>query len=201
MKQITILLLAILIFSCKSNKKEIVETIQEIPEKSTAKKHASAIDVNADFEDVIADWKELNTVKHFLKKFEKVSPNEALSNALELRDLVKSLKDSIKPAIFDIPSFKARVNVLENETLRLADLTLIPAITPTEINSQVNKTIGAFSAVNSKINSILSKKRFEDEIDIKVDFIGIDSTMIDSTTRKSINLKNKEELEKKKNKQ
>ena len=200
MKQITILLLAILIFSCKSNKKEIVETIQEIPEKSTAKKHASAIDVNADFEDVIADWKELNTVKHFLKKFEKVSPNEALSNALELRDLVKSLKDSIKPAIFDIPSFKARVNVLENETLRLADLTLIPAITPTEINSQVNKTIGAFSAVNSKINSILSKKRFEDEIDIKVDFIGIDSTMIDSTTRKSINLKNKEELEKKKNK-
>ena len=61
-----------------------------------------------------------------------------------------------------------------------------------EVNYQVQKTIYAFSAVNSKINIVFEKKRFEDAIDINVDFIGIDSTKMDSITLKTINKKKKE---------
>ena len=137
-------------------------------------------------------------VNSFLKKFKNVSPKEALSNALELRDLVVNLKDSLKAETFDIPSFNARVNLLHTETLRLADLTLIPAITSEEVHLQIDKTIAAFSAVNSKINTLLSKKKFEDEIDVTIDFIGIDSSKMDFLSKESLILKEKSKSKRKK---
>ena len=141
------------------------------------------------------DWAELKAVDNFLLRFKKVSPNEVLSNALELEGLVKSLKDSVKPVLFDVPSFIVRVHILHNETLRLSDMTFIPAINAAEVNLQTEKIISAFSGVNSKVNTILSKKRFEDAIDVDVNFIGLDSTKIDSISKKAINLKLKENLQ------
>jgi hypothetical protein len=199
-KHILYLFLSLFLFSCANNKEEALKTTQEKPKRSIAKQHIRLKNVSPDFKDKIENWQDLKTVTSFIKKFENVSPNEALSNALELRDLVASLKDNEIPELCNIPSFHARINVLHNETLRLADLTLIPAITPEEVNLQVDKTIEAFSSVNSKINTIYSKKRFEDAIDIKIDYIGIDSTMMDSVSKKSIKLKKEEELLDKNNK-
>ncbi|OAD45788.1 hypothetical protein [Polaribacter atrinae] len=193
MKQTIYLLLSVILFSCGNKKQETISTLQETPKLSIPAQHISVEDVKPIYEKEIEDWQELKMVNSFIKKFGKVSPNEALSNALELRDLVISLKDSVKPEIFDNPPFQTRINVLHNEVLRLADLTFIPAITSEEVNYQVDKTIAAFSTVNSKINSILAKKRFEEEIDLKFDFIGIDSTQMDSISKKSILLKRQEE--------
>ena len=81
----------------------------------------------------------------------------------------------------------------------MADLTLIPAITSQEVNLQINKTIAAFSSVNSKINTVYSKKRFEDAVVVKVDYIGIDSSMIDTTSKKSIKFKKRKKFMDKKN--
>ena len=198
MKNTFYILLSVLLFSCGNKKQETQEIQQEKPSLSIVKKHRSAKSIEPVFLKEVENWEELSAVNTFLKKFEKASPNEVLSNALELRDLVKSLKDSVTPAIFNTPSFTTRVNVLNNETLRLADLTFIPAIKTEEINLQVDKTIAAFSAVNSKINTVLSKKRFEDAIDVKVDFIGIDLTKIDSVSKKSIDDRSKEKLLKRK---
>lgn len=197
------LFLLIFIFSCGKKRKDLATNSQERPKLSVVIEHAAFEDVKPAFEKEIADWQELKTVHSFLQKFQKVSPNEALSNALELRDLVLSLKDSVTPQNFKIPSFEARVNVLYNETLRLADLTLIPAINYEEVNLQVDKTLGAFSSVNSKINTLLSKKRFEDAIKVRIDYdIGIDPTKMDSISKKSIQLNDKKRLLKKgKNKQ
>jgi hypothetical protein len=44
------------------------------------------------------------------------------------------------------------------------------------------------------LNSILLKKGFEDDIDLDIDYIGLDSTKIDSVSRKSINTKLKEKM-------
>ncbi len=44
----------------------------------------------------------------------------------------------------------------------------------------------AFSAVNSKVNTLFTKKRFEDAIEIDVKYIGLDSTKIDSVSKKSV---------------
>jgi len=187
------LLLFVLLVSCAKKQEKSVEKEQTKPLLSVVQTHVSIEKINPEFKKDVVSWQELNVLNSFLSRFEKTSPNEALSNALELRDLVKSLKDSVKPNIFDIPSFNARINILNNEVLRLADLTFIPAITANEVNTHVDKTIVAFSSVNSKINTILSKKRFEDSIDVDFEFIGIDATKIDSISKKSIDKKLKEE--------
>lgn len=194
MKHILYLFLSLFLFSCENSKKETIKNRQEKPKRSVVTKHVGLKNVSPEFKKNIENWQDLQTVTLFIKKFENVSPNEALINALELRDLVTSLKENEIPEFFDIPSFHARLNVLHNETLRLADLTLIPAITSQEVNLQINKTIAAFSSVNSKINTIYSKKRFEDAIDIKIDHLGIDSTMMDSVSKKSIKFKKRKKF-------
>lgn len=199
MKHIIYIFLIAVLFSCNQKKKENQTAIHIKPELSKSVDHNHLENVAAVNQKEIENWQDLKTATTFIKKFEKVSPNEAMSNALELRDLVASLKDNEIPKIFDAPSFKARVNVLYNETLRLADITLIPAITSDEVNAQINKTIAAFSSVNSKINTVLSKKRFEEALDIDIDFIGIDSTKMDSISIKTIDSKKKEQLTKKRN--
>ena len=194
MKQILYLFLSLFLFSCGNNKKETIKKKQEKPKRSVVSKHIGLKNVSPEFKNEIENWQDLQTVTLFIEKFENVSPNEALINALELRDLVASLKDSEIPKFCDIPSFHARINVLYNETLRLADLTLIPAISSQEVNLQVNKTLAAFSSLNSKINTIYSKKRFEDAIDIKIDYVGIDSTLMDTVSKESIKFKKRKKF-------
>jgi hypothetical protein len=146
----------------------------------------------------VKDWKELQAIDSFFVKFRKITPNEALSNAVELKDLIKQLNDSVKPANFKAPSLTARINILFNEALRLADLTEIGAIKAQEVNTQVDKTMAAFSNVNTKVNTIMAKIKFENEIDIDVSFIGLDTTRIEQVSKKSIILNPKKKPVKKK---
>ncbi|QTE21746.1 hypothetical protein [Polaribacter cellanae] len=194
MKYLIFLLLSVFVISCGNKTQGNTDVEKAKPLMRVLKKHQATVNVKPVFLKEVENWQELKEIDSFFVKFREISPNEALSNALELRDLVKSLKDSVTPTLFDTPSFKTRVNILYNECLRLADLTLISAIKATEINKQVDKTIDAFSAVNTKINTILTKKKFEDEIDVKIDYIGLDTTKIDSVSRKTINLRSKEKL-------
>ncbi|UAM97763.1 hypothetical protein K8354_15920 [Polaribacter litorisediminis] len=200
MKNLFIFFSLILLFSCdkkQENNKE--EQDDSKPMLSVVKKHAAIKKIDTAFNKEIKDWEEFQTVNNFLARFKKVSPNEILSNASELNDLVKSLIESVKPQLFNTDSFNARLNILYTETLRLVDMNSIPAITADEVNLQMEKIIEAFSAVNSKINSVLAKKRFEDAIDVDVKFIGLDSTKIDSISKKSIKRELLERQIKKKN--
>ena len=153
---------------------------------SIAEMHTATENVLSSYLKEVKDWNELQDIDSFFVKFRKITPNEALSNAIELKDLIKRLKDSVKPEKFKIPSLTARINILYNEALRLADLTRIGAIKAPEVNTQLDKTMEAFSNINTKINSILAKIRFENEIDIDVTFIGLDTTKMDAFFNKPI---------------
>ena len=153
---------------------------------SIAEMHTATENVLSTHLKEVKDWNELQDIDSFFVKFRKITPNEALSNAIELKDLIKHLNDSV-PEKFKIPSLTARINILYNEALRLADLTRIGAIKAQEVNTQVDKTMAAFSNINTKINSILAKIRFENEIDIDVTFIGLDTTKMDTFFNKPIN--------------
>ena len=153
---------------------------------SIAEMHTATENVLSTHLKEVKDWNELQDIDSFFVKYRKITPNEALSNAIELKDLIKRLKDSVKPEKFKIPSLTARINILYNEALRLADLTRIGAIKAQEVNTQVDKTMDAFSNINTKINTILAKMRFENEIDIDVTFIGLDTTKMDAFFNKPI---------------
>lgn len=192
MKNSLSLLVFIIFFSCVKKKEEMQQKQEIKPLLSVVKNYNVAEKINPLFLQDIEGWQELKAVDNFLLRFKKVSPNEILSNALELKGLVQALKEDVKPPLFENASFNTRINILQNETLRLADMTFIPAIKATEVTAQANKIINAYSAINSKINSILLKKGFEDDIDIDIAFIGLDSTKIDSISRKSIKKEFKE---------
>lgn len=186
MKYCWLFIILVFLFSCDKNQDQAKPDEKVNSLFSVVKEHLSVKPVKPIYAAEIEDWEELKAVDNFLGRFKKVSANEILSNALELKGLAKNLKDKKKPNLFNIASCKARINIFYNETLRLADMTTIPAITATEVHQQTEKIIDAFSAVNAKVNTMFSKKRFEDEIGIDIKFIGLDSTKIDSVTRKSL---------------
>ena len=175
--------------SCKKTVQEVVDNPKEKSEMSVVKDHNSVTPILEIYKTEISDWQSLENLEVFLKRFKKASANQILSNAVELKSLSKSLKDTIKPKLFDLPPVNARINILFNEALRLADMNTIPAIKAEEVHVQANKIIDAFSSINEKINTIFRKKNFEDAIEIDVSFIGLDTTKIDSVSRKIINKK------------
>jgi len=185
-KYIYLLVLLVFTFSCQNNEGKDAEKKPK-PLMSIAEMHTATENVLSTHLKEVKDWNELQDIDSFFVKFRKITPNEALSNAIELKDLIKRLKDSVKPEKFKIPSLTARINILYNEALRLADLTRIGAIKAPEVNTQLDKTMEAFSNINTKINSILAKIRFENEIDIDVTFIGLDTTKMDTFFNKPIN--------------
>ena len=185
MKYIYLLVLLVFTFSCQNN--EGKDTVKKPkPLMSIAEIHTATENVLSTHLKEVKYWNELQDIDSFFVKFRKITPNEALSNAIELKDLIKHLNDSV-PEKFKIPSLTARINILYNEALRLADLTRIGAIKAQEVNTQVDKTMAAFSNINTKINSILAKIRFENEINIDVTFIGLDTTKMDTFFNKPIN--------------
>lgn len=194
MKNSFVFLVFVIFLSCDKKKEEVVQVQETKSLLSVVKNYRVAEKVDSIFLKDIEDWKELKAVDKFLSRFKKASPNEILSNALELKELVQSLKDSITPPLFDNLSFKTRIDILDNEVLRLADMTFIPAIKADEVTKQTEKIINSFSAINSKVNSIFIKERFEDEIELDINFIGLDSTKIDSVSRKSIDIKLKDKM-------
>ena len=185
MKYIYLLVLLVFTFSCQNNEGKDAEKKPK-PLMSIAEMHTATENVLSTHLKEVKDWNELQDIDSFFVKFRKITPNEALSNAIELKDLIKRLKDSVKPEKFKTPSLTARINILYNEALRLADLTRIGAIKAQEVNTQVDKTMDAFSNINTKINTILAKMRFENEIDIDVTFIGLDTTKMDAFFNKPI---------------
>ena len=199
MKKIPFLLIIIIIvlFSCNSKKHEKETLPLRIRESSIVVKHTLPITINREFLKELDNWKEYKDIEEFITKFYNTSANEALSNALELKMLVVNLSDSKNPAVFNSKSFDSRINVLNNEVERFADITFIPAIKIKEINYQVEKIIHAFSALKSKINTVLAQKKFEEGIKISTDFIGLDITKMDNVSKNTIDVLEKKEKEKK----
>ena len=82
-----------------------------------------------------------------------------------------------------------RVGVDSGSGLAMPNLVKIAnayGIKTVEINEQVEKTLGAFSALNAKINTVLSQKKFEDAIGISPKSIGLDTTKMDRVSKKTV---------------
>lgn len=163
MKYLFILLSFMLLFSCQNTKKNNEQNIDKT-KMHVVSKHQINTYLEKNNEKNVLDWKEYVIFSNKIEKFQSISAEEALNNALQLSKLVKLMKDSIRPKELITNSFRTRVNVLENEVLRLKDMTYISSITSQEVNNQVIKILEAFSATNSKINIVYSQLEVEKEI-------------------------------------
>ena len=162
-----LVIILFLIFSCNRSKK-----VQEVSEKRDTINVSSDRIVNTIGETLIPkaktaleDWKEYNNVDEFVLKFYNISILEALTNAHELSDLIKAMRDTIRVEKLDQLNVIARFNVLHNESLRLADMANIPSIKDEEVKEEVSKILELFSAVNSKINTIYKAEDIQNLLD------------------------------------
>ncbi|WP_457618374.1 hypothetical protein, partial [Lutibacter sp.] len=76
------------------------------------------------------------------------------------------MKDSIRIEKLKQPSVIARLNVLENEALRLADMATIHSISNEEVKNEVEKIVEIYSAVNSKINTIYKVAAIQKSLEV-----------------------------------
>ncbi len=114
----------------------------------------------------IANWAEFNDVAKFIGQFYNTNQVEALNNAKELSDLVKLMKDSIRIDKLKEVSVKARLNVLENETLRLMDMAEIPSISEREVAEEVTSILELYDALISKINTIYKVEALQHALEV-----------------------------------
>lgn len=174
------------LISCKQQKtQEVPEyAIQsDVPVKKL-KTEKPITRLNAKSESLVKDWQEYQKYDELISQYQEISMSDALLNSMELLDLAKQLKDSIRVDKLNIPAVKIRLNVVLNESMRLADMSTIPTISPAEVLAENNNIINAFSALNLKINNMNSKERINSMIN---DFIEDYTKMNDSNS----NQKNK----------
>lgn len=195
MKYVFLVFILVLLSSCEQ--KDVPKTEQLVVKSNmqTTVKHPKFTTVKSKYKVHLVGWKHYKDLAEFIVKFQEVSPRNALSNSYELRDLVKDLKKNKPKKLFDTNAFKARVNILNNETLRLADISNIHAISAKEVNQQVAKVLMAFSSLNKKINEVYTRKDFEESIDVEDISVGLDSTKLDSVSLKSVKSIDLEEQE------
>lgn len=180
------ILFVLIAISCKKNQIKQEDNKKVKSEFSITKKIGVITPVESAFKKDVNDWDELIALDDLINQFKKTSINEAYSNAKDLTDLAKSLKDSIKPEKFDIPSFEARVNVFYNETLRLVDLNSIEDIDESEAINQIKKVLQTYSAINSKINTILKEEALEKLINPSVESFALDFYKNDILKKKAV---------------
>lgn len=151
--------------SCETNTQTTTASVKK-NDKNTIVNHKPFSTVNTVSLKKIKPWKEYQLFDNFIKRFEKISPEEAFDNIFELKELTVALEDSLNIEIFKTNSFKSRLHVLENEVLRLDDMATIPAITTKEVNAQIDKLFLVYGSLNDKINTAFSQEKYEKEINL-----------------------------------
>ncbi len=191
------LLLMIGLLSCNSEKKSDKNQLKKAKKQEINLKISKPLKLSKDAFISIENWKEYKNFKTLFNQFENTTPGEALSNAKELNTLAQQLKDSIRNKMLNTIPFKARLDVLHNETLRLQDMVNIPNLKAPDIKAQVVKILAAYNATIAKLNNLAVQKQIEKELDNMVKDNVKDSTEVNNKKKPEFKPKAKKLLIKK----
>jgi hypothetical protein len=117
--------------------------------------------------------KEMNNWKHFdefqnaITNFYQTTPEKAKLNAKDLSIIIVKIKDSITIEKLNKPDVIARLNILNNEALRLHDMSTISTITNEEVNAKIENIIYAYESIIAKINQVYILNANEESVDVR----------------------------------
>jgi hypothetical protein len=160
------ILLLMLILSCdgKTEKEEVPQYVTEQQQVPKLKSSAPTVSLNSDSDELVADWAEYKNVSEMIVQYRETTKADALLNSVELEELTRYLKDSVRIEKLDIPSVRMRLNVLHNEAKRLADMSTIPTITETEVLEENDRVLNAYADLNTKINDLSRQEKINEEL-------------------------------------
>ena len=171
MKRVLFVFLGSLFFfaSCK---KQPISKVEVVPRAADLQLQFERLH-NATFSDTLTaiaskelqSWDSYFLFSRFLKEhFSTVSASQALELSQELLEIASEMRDSLKLPVLKTKSMYARLHVLHSEAYRLKDMSAISSIKPREVQLQTAKIIAVFNALNSKINSVYSRKIFDQDL-------------------------------------
>ncbi|MBJ2174756.1 hypothetical protein JBL43_10945 [Aureibaculum sp. A20] len=168
LKIVYFLVFILALASCKKNENNVVNDSTTANDSivDTDKRTIRAIGetLSPDGKETVKDWEEYQLLDDFLDNFYSSSPNEALNLSKELSHTTKQLIDSLKIDRFKQPDVSIRLNVIHNYALRLADMSTIPNINPSEVQDETQNILDAFSSLNKKINNLAKQEKLEKEL-------------------------------------
>ena len=159
-QSIYILLIACLVFACKSEaRKEAEEISIAISQELMSSPIKEQLTVTS--KEFLKDWGQFHNVATEMERYTSITKSQALENAKELSLLIKKASDSIKVDVLKRPDIKIRLNVLYNHSLRLFDMSTIVSITDEEVSQEVENMLLAYASINEKINVIYKIVEYE----------------------------------------
>lgn len=152
-QSIYILLIACIVFACKSEAKK---EAQEIAIAVNQELISSPIkeQLLPESKEFLKDWGQFHKVATEMERYTSITKSQALENAKELSLLIKKASDSIKVEVLERPDIRIRLNVIYNHSLRLVDMSSISSITDEEVSLEVENMLMAYTSINEKINVI-----------------------------------------------
>lgn len=163
-----LLIMLLLNFSCNRNKEtaDVSEKSDSLNFDANRIENRIGETLSPDAKAALDNWKEYEDVDEFLLNYYSITTLEALADAKELSELVKLMKDSIRVEKLQRQNIIARINVLHNETLRLADMATISSISKEEVKEEVSNIVSIYSAINSKINTIYQAESLQNALEV-----------------------------------
>jgi len=166
-KSIYIVLLTLVILSCKKDPKQVAEEISDIEEQNVIVSNIG-VQLNSTVKESISSWSQFTMLTEIIEDYTSITKNQALDRAKDVSNMTKDVIDRIGPELLDKPYMKIRFNVVYNQALRLDDMSTIPNISDEEVEIEVAKLLAAFSSVNDKINSIYMIDEFDKKFIIEL---------------------------------
>jgi len=174
-------------YSCKKESKTD-ETNQAVRDTIAFNKTKNATKINIkltrEAKKALENWKEYQIFDDFISQYSSISNSEALSNATELSELATHLRDSVLDSRLNTHAVKTRLNILQNECLRLKDMENISAIKPKEVSAKVTDILKAYAALNNKFISVYEINKLQNELELDPDFEKILLESAIDTTKK-----------------
>lgn len=166
-KKIVYILFALaLLVSCKPSSKTEISEILASKDSEKAQISSIGVPLSSTSKNKTKEWLAYKLLQSKMDGYYKTTKSEALQNAMELANLIRSASDTIKVEKLDRKDIKIRFNVLRNVALRLDDMSTIPSITYDEVMQEVTNLLEAFSSLNEKINTIYKIEEYEKLLDI-----------------------------------
>ncbi len=167
--------------SCNNSnsKKELVPEEKSKPANHTKTKNV-IIDLTPKAKKLTQNWIEYQNINEYIQQYKEISITNSLLNAKRLAELTQQLKDSIRVEKLNNSSVKIRLNVLNNEALRLSDMATINQITEKEVILENTNILNAYSALNIKINNIVSQENINSQLKAFIDEVTKNKVLSDT---------------------
>jgi hypothetical protein len=161
--------LFVLFVSCKKEQKVLVK---EAPAQSLALFGENVTyhfeeELSQDILDKVKSWDEYVALTRFFRdNFSTISPALSLEMSKELKELSKTMNDSLRIKVLNNREMFARLNVFYTEALRLEDMSTISSMQSSEVTEQVAKLVSVYNSINLKIRAVYLQR----SLDMNVNF-------------------------------